>query len=925
MNRSNDPRLQGRGAMMARGSGSPPPMGRGGPGRGPSSSPPPVRAPVQGGFPSRGGDGGAALQRGPGGPAVQGRPPMIGGRGGMQLPPQRGRGPGPMGPMGGGGRGPPPMGHMGGGGRGPSSMGHMGSGRGPPPMGHMGSGRGPQMNGRGMPMMDPRDGRGPPQMMRPQPGRGPLPPPHMMEQQRNNGPPPPPLQQRGGPMHHMPGHHQMPGHLPQQRQPFPPGPGRGPPPQHMAPPPPARPQSAPPGHNYPPPPMMNGVNMNGRGGPQSGPPYGHPGQNFYAGQPPQHHPGQPPQHQHHHPNHHNGPPVATAAHHPIVTATHIPVQQHQQQHAPTGPPVAAPTAASPVYSKEAVDQAWSEHTAPNGAKYYHNTLTKESSYDKPEYLQQKEAAATAVAATASANEQPWVEYSDANTGKKYYSNGVATTWEKPPGFASPEHTAATAAAATTSTTGSHASDDVSEPPKKKKRVAKQEKESEFTSKEEATAAFKGLLLAKDVSPKMKWADVQKTLSSNPRWELCEDVLTAGERKQALAEYQTKRANELRTIDRQERIRAREAFTQLLGSVLPSLYDFSVWNTRFADIRDRISKDDRFHMVADEATRESLFLDFCEEFRKQDERKKRNKKRDAKETFIGFLKEKAEEGVLTFASTWKSFAASLSEEEKTASRFEVSSEMPDDDRQLLFADFVTELQLGEDDKRRRIRDARRRAEKAQREAYREKLQSLAVSGEIVPTSRWRTVEGLVAADEAFGHVREQDRESPREMFEEFVDEWNESYRRDRSFLSQLVHPTSNKDIVVTSTMKYDDFTKALLDEAADSSEMYSEARRIIGRDNPISSAQLYFDELVLRAKGTNSSGATRRSSLRRREQDSSEDEGEIVEEGEVQDDIYVEKLDKASSGPGPQADTPKGNVDTVSPEVGANESSSSVLE
>jgi pre-mRNA-processing factor 40 len=567
-----------------------------------------------------------------------------------------------------------------------------------------------------------------------------------------------------------------------------------------------------------------------------------------------------------------------------------------------------------------VNQAWSEHTAPNGAKYYHNSLTKESSYDKPEPLQQKEVTAAALVA-ATATERPWVEYSDANTGKKYYSNGVATTWDKPPGFSSPEDTATTAT--NTTTTTSHASDDVSEPPKKKKRVAK--KESEFTSKEEATAAFKGLLLAKDVSPKMKWADVQKTLSSNPRWELCEDVLTSGERKQALAEYQTKRANELRTIDRQERIRAREAFTQLLGSVLPSLYDFSVWNTRFADIRDRISKDDRFHTVADEATRESLFLDFCEEFRKQDERKKRNKKRDAKENFIGFLKEKAEEGILTFASTWKSFAASLSEEEKTASRFEASSEMPDDDRQLLFADFVTDLQLGEDDKRRRIRDARRRAEKAQREAYREKLQSLAVSGEIVPTSRWRTVEGLVAADEAFGHVREQDRESPREMFEEFVDEWNESYRRDRAFLSQLVHPASNKDIVVTSAMKYDEFTKALLDEAADSSDMYSEARRIIGRENPVSSAQLYFDELVLRAKGTNGSGATRRSNLRRRDQDSSEDEGEIVEEGEVQDDIDVGKPTEASSGTGPQDDSPKGDVERVSPEVGANETSSSMLE
>jgi pre-mRNA-processing factor 40 len=643
--------------------------------------------------------------------------------------------------------------------------------------------------------------------------------------------------------------------------------------------------------------------MNGRGPPQqSAPQHGRPGQHF--------HPGQPPQHQ----QHHHRPPEL-AAHHPAMAAAqqHTPVQQ---QHAlARQPPTAAPAAAAaPVYSKQVVDQAWSEHTAPNGAKYYHNTLTKESSYDKPDSLQPKE---TAAVTAATATERPWVEYSDANTGRKYYSNGVATTWDKPSGFASPEDTAATTAK--TTTTASHASDEMSEPPKKKKRVAK--KESEFTSKEEATAAFKGLLLAKDVAPNTKWGDVHKTLSSNPRWELCEDVLTTGERRQALAEYQTKRANELRSIDRQERIRAREAFTQLLTSVLPSLYDFSVWNTRFADIRDRISKDDRFHTVADEATRESLFLDFCEEFRKQDERKKRNKKRDVKEGFIGFLKEKAEEGILTFASTWKSFAASLSEEEKTASRFEVSSEMPDDDRQLSFADFVTDLQLVEDDKRRRIRDARRRAEKAQREAYREKLQSLAVSGEILPTSRWRTVEGLVAADEAFGHVREQDRESPREMFEEFVDEWNESYRRDRAFLSQLVHPTSNKDIVVTSTMQYDEFTKALLDEAADSSEMYSEARRIIGRENPVSSARLYFDELVLRAKGTTSSGATRRASLRRRDQDSSEDEGEIVEEGEVQDDIDIGKPAESSSSPDHKEDSPKGNGETVSPDVGANETSS----
>jgi hypothetical protein len=54
-------------------------------------------------------------------------------------------------------------------------------------------------------------------------------------------------------------------------------------------------------------------------------------------------------------------------------------------------------------------------------------------------------------------------------------------------------------------------------------------------------------------------------------------------------------------------------------------------------------------------------------------------------------------------------------------------------------------------------------------------------------------------------------------------------------------------------------KALLMRQQIRPKRIPEARRIIGRDNPVSSAQLYFDELVLRAKGTNGSGATRRSS------------------------------------------------------------------
>lgn len=189
------------------------------------------------------------------------------------------------------------------------------------------------------------------------------------------------------------------------------------------------------------------------------------------------------------------------------------------------------------------------------------------------------------------------------------------------------------------------------PPKKKKKTEPVKEMVLFNNSEEAVAAFKGLLLAKDISPTAKWNEAVKICSSDSRWVACEETLTVGERRQALAEYQTKRANELRNLERQERIRAKDAFGQLLTDLLPSVTTFSAWSSRFADLRTTLSKDDRFYAVEDESTRANLFLDFCEEFRKRDERKKRNRKREAMEAFLSFLKEKEDIGVLTFASTW----------------------------------------------------------------------------------------------------------------------------------------------------------------------------------------------------------------------------------------------------------------------------------
>lgn len=227
---------------------------------------------------------------------------------------------------------------------------------------------------------------------------------------------------------------------------------------------------------------------------------------------------------------------------------------------------------------------------------------------------------------------------------------------------------------------------------------------------------------------------------------------------------------------------------------------------------------------------------------------------------------------------------MNQADKDDGRFEVSSAMTEKDRQLYFADFVIDLQAAEDERRRKIRDARRRAEKAQREAFRDALEKLGRDGKVSPTSLWRDVERLMAGDTAYEAMLEQNRDATREIFEEFIDEWDDIYRGDRQFLSQLVHPSSNREILVTRDTTYDAFVKALLSEANNSPQAFAEARRIINSEEPRSSARLYFNELLSKAKDKTHLPFRRRNFGSRRgslQEDSSEDEGEIVEDGEVQ--------------------------------------------
>eukprot|EP00979_Chaetoceros_neogracilis_P016657 scaffold8946_cov268-Chaetoceros_neogracile.AAC.23 len=657
----------------------------------------------------------------------------------------------------------------------------------------------------------------------------------------------------------------------------------------------------------PPPPQRrhcsNGqiFHQNGGGGGKMSQPYGLPGR--FQGRGPPGPPFQPQQRQHHSPNRPfqqqipmNMPPNAmhmnphshqqqqqqpyrgnqfpsyqsmgNNPNEPMPNAQLMPLQQHpmqfqpQQQLIPQHPPPNMPAAPPMALNPSIVAVNWSTHKAPTGADYFYNASTGESTYNRPPCLGPDPAAVVPASPVKEIKKRGWTQHLDQTSGKVYYYDGTNTTWEKPNDFKNaPEES-------------------IKEVPSKKRRKKEVDPPVLYSNKAEADAAFKGLLLAKDISPTMKWNEIVKVCSTDKRWEAC---TTTGGRKQALAEYQTKRANELREEKRQEKTRAKNAFVKLLTDVLPSASAFNASNnTPFQVIRDSLSKDDRFYAVENEETREELYRDFVEEIRKRDERLKRSRKREAKDSFLAFLKSNEETGVLTFASTWQSFVSSLGDKNRIDANFVVSPHMSDQERQLYFADHVLDLQALEKEKTRRIREARRQAEKAQRDAFRDIITKYAKEGKILPSSRWRNVEEVLAAESSCGPVRDQGRNEPQNIFDDYVDEWIDVYHGDKAFLNNLM--AKSKELVATADSKYEGFTKGLLDAAAYSPEAYSDVRRIIKEELPVSSAKLLFDELVASRKSANSRGRIGPGAHSRRvADDSSEDEGEIVEDGEVPND------------------------------------------
>jgi hypothetical protein len=158
---------------------------------------------------------------------------------------------------------------------------------------------------------------------------------------------------------------------------------------------------------------------------------------------------------------------------------------------------------------------------------------------------------------------------------------------------------------------------------------------------------------------------------------------------------------------------------------------------------------------------------------------------------------------------------------------------------------------------------------------------------------------VSKENSFEVLQAHDRNAPRVTFDEFVEDWYDLYQRERSVLrrnleSLLKDRSVDISCLITPETTYKAFKDLLTDDSKHAPADQKEAWEIINGQNPVSSAVIFYKDLLSRAKAGGrpsvSTGIGRRS-IRQDPDESSEDEGEIIEDAE--DNTHAHSVTKPS--------------------------------
>ena len=267
----------------------------------------------------------------------------------------------------------------------------------------------------------------------------------------------------------------------------------------------------------------------------------------------------------------------------------------------------------------------------------------------------------------------------------------------------------------------------------KQPVKPQEASSEvpvYEDPTQAVAAFKELLEERDVSLTAKLKDVQDRCSDDARWNA---LRTTGEKKQALAEYQTWRLKQEKEEARARARRHKENFYLMLAETT----EIDA-RSKFRDCASLLAEDPRFKAVEDNRLREDYFRDFVEELEKKQKQEMEDQRAEALKDFDSLLKVLSDEGKVTRKSIWANAKDDVSELAEAIANTKFKS-LDITAMRRCFQSVIDDLDSSfKQTERAKREELKRQARTAQQKFIVEGLEPLVKAGEIRADSKWRVV-------------------------------------------------------------------------------------------------------------------------------------------------------------------------------------------
>lgn len=427
-------------------------------------------------------------------------------------------------------------------------------------------------------------------------------------------------------------------------------------------------------------------------------------------------------------------------------------------------------------SLPATSAQWQEARAPDGRTYYYNAVTKETTWTKPtDIMTPLEKALVS---------QPWKEYSTPE-GRKYYYNPESkqTVWEMPAEYREALNSAqlppkpvqpspAFVAGGSTALTSYSASRDVSTPFDSRGRndgiqlPITKEVVPDYSSFEEAEAAFMKLLRRSNVQTDWTWEQTMKATIKDPQYRALKDPK---DRKAAFEKFAVEVRQQEREKAKERLAKLRTDFSNMLRTH-PEIKHYSRWKT----IRPIISGETVFRSTDNEEERKQLFEEYIIELKKQYLEQQAASRKSALDDLVAILKALDLEPY----TRWSQAQEILEQNERIKSdeKYKLLSKS---DVLTAFENHIKSLERSFNDARQQQKSSKARRERQNRDRFIELLQSLRNQGKIKAGSKWINILPSIEEDPRYVAMLGQAGSTPLDLFWDVLEEEERALRGRRN--------------------------------------------------------------------------------------------------------------------------------------------------